>query len=107
MNAYIALINFRSLKLGLKNVYAFNTFFFTMIEAMHQKGTYSFPKLLRIITKKKINLIDFSYILLPVNIEHYHWFLMVIDLNKHTVHLLDSMNTGKTHEDAKQYLFIV
>lgn len=60
INAYISLINLRTQSLGSKKAYIFNTFFYTMIEDMHGRSDYDFKKLMRIINRKKVNLLDYD-----------------------------------------------
>lgn len=40
-------------------------------------------------------------ILLPINLEHFHWFLVCADLTKNTIYIIDSMNPRE--EDAKEH----
>jgi Ulp1 family protease len=95
INAYISLINMRSQSLGLKKAYIFNTFFYTMIEDMQGRNDYDFKKLMRIINRKKVNLLDYEYVLIPVNQTHYHWYLLSINLRTQTFDLIDSMTTAQ------------
>lgn len=57
LNAYVSLINSREAqRCGPKHpcTFAFNTFFFTMLEEMRESNTYNFRKLQRIVNKKKV-----------------------------------------------------
>jgi Ulp1 family protease len=57
INGYISLINQReAAKCGDSHPksFAFNTFFYTMMQDMHANNQWSFNKLRRIVNKKKI-----------------------------------------------------
>lgn len=45
INSYINLVNLRTKDLGLIHAYTFNTFFYTLLEQMHDRSDYSFVKL--------------------------------------------------------------
>jgi Ulp1 family protease len=52
-----------------------------MIEGMDERGEYSYEKLARIVSRKKANLRDYRYLLFPINLKHFHWFLIAFDLS--------------------------
>lgn len=76
------------------NVYVFNTYFYTMLESMLKRGDYDYKKLERVITRKKVNLRNYKMILVPINIEKYHWFLLAADLTEDKFYIIDSMRTS-------------
>jgi len=47
-----------------------STFFYTMIEDMLTRNDFSYAKLARILSRKKIDLKNFRYALFPVNLKH-------------------------------------
>ena len=49
INAYVSMINQHH-----QDSFAFNTFFFTMLQHMRNSGQYNFRKLQRIVEKKKV-----------------------------------------------------
>lgn len=87
----MSLINLREKEQSVGNVFAFNSFFYTLLKDSMSKGQYNYKKLERIVNKKKVNLRNFKMILLPVNIEHYHWFLLCADLTQNKIFVIDSM----------------
>lgn len=68
VNAYVSLINDREKQLNLGSVFTFNTYFYTMLEGMFQRGDYDYKKLERVLTRKKVNLKNYKMVLLPINI---------------------------------------
>jgi Ulp1 family protease len=58
---------------------------------MLKKGETDFKKLERGLQRKKVNLLDYKCLLLPINIEKYHWFMLVADLTKNKFSIIDSM----------------
>jgi len=96
INAYVSLINRREKERGTGvNTFAFNTFFFTMLERMQQDGTYNLRKFMRIVEKKKVKLRAVKNILMPINIQHYHWLLLDCNLETNSFYLVDSMGTSR------------
>lgn len=79
---------------NLGNVFVFNTYFYTMLESMLKRGDYDYKKLERVITRKKVNLRNYKMILVPINIEKYHWFLLALDLTEDKFYIIDSMRTS-------------
>ena len=68
---------------------------------MKQPGQYNYKKLERIVNRKKVNLRNFKMIFVPVNIEHYHWFLLCADLVNKQILVIDSMHPRE--EEAMQH----
>ena len=91
INGYVSLINLREKETGSGNVFCFNSFFYTLLESSLSKGQYDFKKLERIVTKKKVNLRNYKMIVIPVNIQHYHWFVLAADLPRNTIYIIDSL----------------
>lgn len=97
VNAYVSLINDREKEFNLGSVFSFNTYFYTMMEGMFQRGDYDYKKLERVITRKKVNLKNYKMVMLPVNIQHYHWFLICADLVEDKFYVIDSMKSSTDH----------
>lgn len=105
INAYVALVNLREQQRGVQDCFAFNTFFFTMLENMRKDGCYNFKKLARIVDKKGVKLRNLRNILVPINVKDYHWLLLCCHLPTNTFYVLDSMGSSK--EQAAHYIDIV
>lgn len=72
---------------------------------MRRTNQYSFKKLLRIVNKKNVSLRNLTNILIPINIESYHWLLMNLNMVTSTFEIIDSMSTSK--EQARDYVSLV
>ena len=94
INGYVSLINEREKEQNLGNVYIFNTYFYTMIEGMLKRGDYDYKKLERILTRKKINLRNYKTVVVPINIEKYHWLMLCADLVEDKFYVIDSMKAS-------------
>ena len=105
INAYVALVNRREKSRNKEDCFAFNTFFFTMLENMRKNGCYNFQKLIRIVDKKGVKLRNLKTILVPINVKDYHWLLLSCHLPTNTFFVLDSMGSSK--EQAAGYVDIV
>ena len=75
-----------------------STFFYTQLEGMRDSKSYSYAKLERILKRKKVNLFDFKYTLIPVNLPHSHWLLIVVDIANRSVTILDSLGPSTSLE---------
>lgn len=62
-----------------------------MINDQLKRGEYDYKRLERVVSRKKVNLRNYKHILLPVNIEHTHWFLLCADLIEDKIYIIDSM----------------
>lgn len=62
-----------------------------MIEDMIKREDYSYQKLARILSRKKVNLRDYKMIAFPINLKNFHWFVVVFDVTKETFYMIDSM----------------
>ena len=51
-----------------------------MIEQMLKRGDYDYRKLERVLKRKKVNLKNYKMIIVPINIERYHWFILAVNL---------------------------
>lgn len=91
INAYIKLINARSAQRGLKNAYVLNTFFFTLIEQMLERGDYQYSKLQRTLKRLNVKLDEYSLTVIPINVKNNHWLCAGIDLRSRTVYIIDSL----------------
>lgn len=91
INAYVCLINEREKESQAGTVFCFNTYFFTQLEDMLKRGDYDYKRLERILIRKKVNLRNFKMVLVPVNIERYHWFVICVDLVDDKFYAIDSM----------------
>jgi len=97
LNAYIKLINMR--KGPFKGGFALNTFFYTMLENMAINKNYTYEKLNRVLKKQKVdNLASYSLIMIPVNIRHSHWLLLVLDTSNYHISVVDSMCPASSGE---------
>lgn len=76
-----------------------NTFFYTMLEDMTRKE-YSYTKLARILSRKKLNLHDYSLILIPINITSSHWLFAALDFAHLKLTVVDSMGCRPTQLEA-------
>lgn len=95
INAYVRLINMRKASKG----YVLNTFFYTMLENMSLNKDYKYEKLSRVLKKQKItSLSNFPLTLIPVNIRHTHWLLLVLDPKLRQISVLDSMGPASSYE---------
>jgi Ulp1 family protease len=79
-----------------------NTFFFTMLEDMQSRSEYSFAKCERVLKRKKVNLRDYQYLIVPVNVRASHWFMMAYEVETAKVWIVDSMIGGQ--EGYQKYL---
>jgi Ulp1 family protease len=105
INAFVSLINRRETdksKDKHPDTFAFNTFFYTMLEDMRVSNSYNFRKLQRIVNKKKINLRQLKNILIPINIRDYHWLLFDCNLSSNTFYIIDSM--GSSRQEASHHI---
>ena len=68
-----------------------------MLEGMLQRGHYDYKKLERVLSKKKISLKNYKTVMLPINIEKYHWFLICADLVEEKFYVIDSMRSSTDH----------
>lgn len=108
VNSYISLINQEQRvtsvdsKLGhsatshvQQNTFVFNSFFFTQLKTMRhaERATnqYNFKKLLKIVTKKNVNLRRCTNIVFPINIEKSHWLLIAMNMPTSTFYIIDSL----------------
>ena len=94
INAYVNLINSRDKANNLYNVFTFNTYFYTLLEQMLTKKEYIYKKLERIVNKKKTSLKNYKMLVMPVNLTHYHWLILVADLVNEKFYIVDSMKTS-------------
>ena len=95
INAYVHILNSHP----QSSCFAFNTFFYTMLEDMRSRDKYDFNKLNRIVSKKKVKLRECTNVLVPINIKNYHWLLLNCNLVENTFYVLDSMGTDKPTAD--------
>jgi Ulp1 family protease len=51
-----------------------------------------------VLKRKKVNLLDFRYTLIPVNLPHSHWLLLVVDFIHSKVLVLDSLGPSLSAE---------
>jgi len=103
VNAYISLVNLRP---G-QNAYIMNTFFYTMLEDMHIRCDYSFAKCERILKRKKVNLSDYTWTVIPVNVRGSHWYLAAYHKDTQKLVIIDSMisvNYDKDREVLKAFI---
>ena len=91
INGYISLINEREKEFNTGSIFCFNTYFYTMIENMLQRDDYDYRKLERVLTRKKVNLKNYKMVMVPINIEKFHWFLICADLVDEKFYVIDSM----------------
>ena len=86
------LIERRTLRCGeLNDIYAFNSFF---MANLMDTGTYNFENVTR--WTKKVNILSFRKILVPININNTHWVLGVVVVEVREVHIFDSL--GGKHD---------
>lgn len=102
INGYVNLINERDKEFGAGSVFCFNTYFYTMIEDMLKRGDYEFKRLERVLIRKNVNLKNFKMIMVPINIEKSHWFLLCLDLVDDKFLVIDSMHSSL--ERANQFV---
>jgi sentrin-specific protease 1 len=69
---------------------------------MVQRGDYSYKRLERWLTRKKVNLRDYKIVVVPINLTHYHWLLLVVDQVNNKFYVVDSMRTNE--EKAQTYV---
>ena len=103
VNAYIALINkqqrgpdqeprpSRTTEQIVQDTFVFNSFFFTQLQNMRKNKDYSFTKLQRVVTEKKVNLRRCKNIVVPINIKSSHWLLLNLNTSTNTFYIIDSM----------------
>jgi sentrin-specific protease 1 len=66
-----------------------------------------FEKLFKSWEKKKLNLLKFDNILMPININNIHWSLVSIDLHNKAMTYYDSLrfNSGDDYMETLTYIF--
>jgi sentrin-specific protease 1 len=79
---------------GRPRCYMFNSFFFTRL---HSNG-YDYDGVERWPTRAKIDVLSQDLILLPVNLNNFHWVLAAVDLRHRAFLYLDSMYGADTFD---------
>ena len=62
-----------------------------MLDGMMQRNQYSFGKLMRIVKKQGVDLNEFKYVAIPINLTHYHWYTVLVDLRERRLYAVDSI----------------
>jgi sentrin-specific protease 1 len=97
LNAYISLVNLRS---TTTHAFVFNTFFYTMLEDMHGRGSYSYTKCERVLKRKKVDLraTGYRHIVFPINVRSSHWYLAVYIIDTKEIVIVDSLISSSYSE---------
>ncbi len=96
INAYIHVMNNKSMKLNLA-CFWFNTFFFSQL--FGDNNDYCYDNVKRY--TKTINLFNFRTIIIPINMSLLHWVEIIVDLEQKDIKFLDSLNnfdSDKAHD---------
>lgn len=100
MNAYVMLINDRNLESNVKlfyTVYAFNTFFYSVLFEDARK--YAFDRVQNWTTRANLDVFSLKKLLVPVNLpRRHHWVLAVINMEEKRFEFYDSL--GESGEEV-------
>lgn len=80
------------------NTFAFTTHFYTRLE---QSGYTAVAKWAK---RKKINILELDYLIVPVNRGNMHWCMSIVDNAKKTISFYDSLSSGRGGDDVVRNL---
>jgi sentrin-specific protease 1 len=77
---------------GRPRAYMFNSFFFTRLSA----NGYDYAGVRRWTVRARVDVAALDLVLLPVNLDNFHWVLAAVDLKRREFLYLDSMHGADT-----------
>lgn len=80
------------------NTFAFTTHFYTRLEQSGYSAVAKWAK------RKKINILDLDFLVVPVNRGNMHWCMSIVDNGKKTISFYDSLSSGRGGEDVVKNL---
>ncbi|CAD2105472.1 sentrin-specific protease 1, putative [Plasmodium vinckei lentum] len=109
INFYLSMLqeyNEAGIKSGvtyLPKMFTFSTFFF---QSLNFNGSYNYSKVSRWTKRKKIDILDYDLILIPLHVGGNHWTLGAINIKDKHIKLYDSLNmpNRKFFEYMKRYI---
>jgi sentrin-specific protease 1 len=111
LNYYLSMVRERSINPGnvtsqikshvqarpakpLPKIFAFNTFFYSMLSGRGYSGVRRWTK------KANINLFDLDRVIVPINKGGFHWILSIVNITEKRVEYYDSMGReGESNEN--------
>ncbi|CAD2114118.1 sentrin-specific protease 1, putative [Plasmodium vinckei] len=109
INFYLSMLqeyNEAGIKSGvtyLPKMFTFSTFFF---QSLNFNGSYNYSKVARWTKRKKIDILEYDLILIPLHVGGNHWTLGAINIKDKHIKLYDSLNmpNRKFFEYMKRYI---
>ncbi|SCN63454.1 sentrin-specific protease 1, putative [Plasmodium chabaudi chabaudi] len=109
INFYLSMLqeyNEAGIKSGvayLPKMFTFSTFFF---QSLNFNGSYNYSKVARWTKRKKIDILEYDLILIPLHVSGNHWTLGAINIKDKQIKLYDSLNmpNRKFFEYMKRYI---
>ncbi|SCN63419.1 sentrin-specific protease 1, putative [Plasmodium chabaudi adami] len=109
INFYLSMLqeyNEAGIKSGvayLPKMFTFSTFFF---QSLNFNGSYNYSKVARWTKRKKIDILEYDLILIPLHVGGNHWTLGAINIKDKQIKLYDSLNmpNRKFFEYMKRYI---
>jgi Ulp1 family protease len=78
----------------LPRIFAFNTFFYSLLSSRGYAGVRRWTK------KAKINVFDLDRVVIPINKGGFHWILAIVNITEKRIEYYDSMGReGESNEN--------